>query len=204
MAILKKRPGSEGAAQLTESTAQSALYKWCASKNHELVVPNCGMAFGWESDLVSVTKAGIAHEFEIKVSRSDWLAELRATRDGKPGQNPKASRALMLAGAAEIAGQLSKGGKAKLSNDPTGFSYYTSEAPPNYWWLATAEDVAKPEEVPEYAGHVVIIPGTHIRYQFHIEKQAPKLHGRKISDRQWRSLARGACLRYWQIREEDG
>src|SRR5688500_4528407 len=65
----------------TERTIQNALYCHCAIKRHELIVPNSGL-FGWESDLISVTKAGFIYEFEIKITRSDFRADAKKTRTG--------------------------------------------------------------------------------------------------------------------------
>jgi|SRR3972149_2314134 len=60
--------------KISEHVIQSILMKWLMEeKHHEFVIPNSTSLFGtWESDLVSVTKSGLLHEFEIKISRSDF------------------------------------------------------------------------------------------------------------------------------------
>lgn len=82
---------------MTESDVQKVLYdRFCSKKNHPMVVPNCKALYPrGESDLISVTQAGLVHEFEIKRSKSDYLREFdsksrkhevlkeRVSRDGK-------------------------------------------------------------------------------------------------------------------------
>ena len=62
---------------MNESFIQNALYSWLENKKHILITPNVGLFGRYESDLVSVTAAGLINEFEIKVSRSDYMAEFR-------------------------------------------------------------------------------------------------------------------------------
>lgn len=58
---------------LTERTMQGILMRWLLrDRNHEFVLPGSTDFFGWEADVVSVTKAGLAHEFEIKISAADY------------------------------------------------------------------------------------------------------------------------------------
>lgn len=60
--------------QWSELHIQRILFAWLEQKGHELICPNTGV-FGWEADLVSVTSSMYAHEFEIKISRSDFKAD---------------------------------------------------------------------------------------------------------------------------------
>lgn len=45
--------------------------------NHRVVVNKCAWLFGHEADMVSVTSAGYGTEVEIKVSKSDFMADFR-------------------------------------------------------------------------------------------------------------------------------
>lgn len=47
--------------------------------DHRYIVPNVTL-FGWESDMVSVTKAGYIVEYEIKCSRADFGRDKRKYR----------------------------------------------------------------------------------------------------------------------------
>jgi hypothetical protein len=63
-------------AALTERRIQHAIYRWRRSSS-QIVMPNF-TPHGWaECDVWAVTKAGYTHEFEIKLTRSDFLADSR-------------------------------------------------------------------------------------------------------------------------------
>ncbi len=44
-------------------------------RNHTPVVANITTIFSWEIDLFSVNKAGMTYEFEVKISRNDFLKD---------------------------------------------------------------------------------------------------------------------------------
>ncbi len=57
----------------TEARMQAVLMQWLLhDKHHEMVITNSTVLFPWEADLASATRAGYSHEFEIKVSVSDF------------------------------------------------------------------------------------------------------------------------------------
>lgn len=59
--------------RVTERTVQAALMRYVMDeKHHQLAVPNSTAIFRWEADLVSATVAGLMHEFEIKLTPSDY------------------------------------------------------------------------------------------------------------------------------------
>lgn len=59
--------------KITEATIQSVLIGWVMEeKHHQCVLPNSNQFFRWECDLISVTVAGLAHEYEIKLNRADY------------------------------------------------------------------------------------------------------------------------------------
>jgi hypothetical protein len=62
---------------MTESKVQNQLYEqFIRPKRHVLAVPNCKPLYpSGESDVVSMTKAGLVHEFEIKLTHADFLRE---------------------------------------------------------------------------------------------------------------------------------
>lgn len=58
---------------MNEANMQTILMsRSLAEKKHELVLPNSRTIFHWEADLLSVTKAGFIHEYEIKLTLSDY------------------------------------------------------------------------------------------------------------------------------------
>mgnify|MGYP001800937776 CR=1 FL=1 len=44
-------------------------------KQHKACINNSREFVGWEADLLSLTRANLLHEFEVKVSRADFLAD---------------------------------------------------------------------------------------------------------------------------------
>lgn len=48
-------------------------------KRHVLVLPNSTDFFRWEADLVTVTRAGLTHEYEIKCSPADYRRDALKT-----------------------------------------------------------------------------------------------------------------------------
>lgn len=52
-----------------------AIGKRQVLRNHTPVIPNISTIYSWEIDLFSVNPAGYTYEFEVKISRSDFLAD---------------------------------------------------------------------------------------------------------------------------------
>lgn len=65
---------------MTEFDAQNHLYNQLRRRRHEPVVPNVKL-WRWECDLVSVTQAGYAVEYEIKRTRGDFRRDSNKRRD---------------------------------------------------------------------------------------------------------------------------
>ena len=60
----------------SEFSIQNLLFERLTEKQHQFIFPNVRIAF-WEADLISVTRAGYLHEYEIKISRSDYKADFK-------------------------------------------------------------------------------------------------------------------------------
>lgn len=180
---------------LTEAIVQDVVYAYCAAAKHEITVPNCGSVWGPEADIASVTKARLGHAFEIKVSRADWLAELRQIRGDE--QTAKQGRAQVLANAKQHADKTAAM-HARGSN-------CCGMVPPSYFWMVTAPGLIKSDELPEYAGLMEIEPfrfGSVKSHGYMVRevRPAPRLHSVKLLDKQVMAMARGVTLRYWQQR----
>lgn len=55
------------------SAIQQSVCKYIALKGHEAICENFG--YNWEMDVASLSKSGMLHEYEVKISRSDFLAD---------------------------------------------------------------------------------------------------------------------------------
>ena len=64
--------------KITEAHIQAVLMRYVITElNHKFVVPNTVDFFGWEADLVSVTRSFLTHEFEVKLNLSDFKADAK-------------------------------------------------------------------------------------------------------------------------------
>lgn len=70
--------GSDHGEDMNESWMQARLMNYVLdSNNHEVAVPNLTALYYWECDLISVTRSGMVHEYEIKISQSDYRADFK-------------------------------------------------------------------------------------------------------------------------------
>lgn len=176
---------------LTEASIQDLVYRWCMESRHEITVPNCGTAWGFDSDIASVTRGLIGHEFEIKISRADWLSELRQING--ESRTDKYRRAKRLRSADVIASAIADRGAGRRYVVVDGER--CRQPPPNYFWMVAPPGVVKSDELPVYAGLMEVVGD-----RLHVIKSAPRLHPMKLTDRQLMAMARGATLRYWRSR----
>jgi hypothetical protein len=82
---------------LDEQRIQIALFR-ALVKGNFAVVPNVSWSwFDWETDLVAITRARYVHEYEIKISHSDFKADFKKRkhyrfkdirREGKHARTP--------------------------------------------------------------------------------------------------------------------
>ena len=125
-------------------------------------LPNYAPAGWWECDVFEVTDAGYWHEFEVKVSRADFLADARKTKWG-PWVSQKDRRESV--SKHELLAQRAKTG-------PSRFTFVTPAG------LIPIEDV------PEWAG---LIEASRLKngYSLYLKtvRPAPRLHSEKFGDR---------------------
>lgn len=156
-------PGTEREAQALLIRRALRLYK------RQAAVPN-STVYGWEADLLVTTRRGLVEEYEIKMSRSDWQAELKEMRRQAVPYTRKAWRAAKLSGSGSLGDR------------------------PNYFWLAAPPDVIAPDDVPSWAGYVVLHDVMAI-HGAEVVKRAPRLHGDAMETRVRESIERGIALR---------
>lgn len=61
---------------MTEKDIQNHLFSWLEEKRQYLITPNVRLYGDNEADLVSVSKAGLVSEYEIKTSLADFRRDL--------------------------------------------------------------------------------------------------------------------------------
>jgi hypothetical protein len=158
----------------TEREAQDVVYIHCAIKNHELMVPNSCL-FVWEADLLSVTRSGFIHEFEIKISRADFKADAKKDRT-----------------------------KLLLDPVLTRYGRPRTVSRPNYFSYAVPKGLISPDEAPDYAGLIYLnefTEGHSLDYRIaEVIKEPKRIHSEKITDGQRRQLCRALIHRFWPMR----
>ncbi len=162
---------------LTERRIQVALYRQFSP---DLLVPNVAVS-GWEADLVRLTSSGLLHEFEIKVTRSDYRKDFA----GK--SVAKWVRRRALAERWERAPDLA----------PT----------PNRFWYVTPAGLLTVEELPDYAGLLEVVEDCRndrgeAWYAVRTVKAAPVIHKQKRPEIAARLLT-VLGHRYWMGRERE-
>lgn len=108
---------------------EQAIQKLLATKFNaqgSLCVPNCGV-FGWEADLVRISKHLIASEYEIKISTADFRAD---------------SKKWWKHGSLSNTGESSRRAKGMT---------------PAYFWYVAPVGVIPHAEVPKYAGLIELV-----------------------------------------------
>ena len=178
-------------ATLTEQKIQRVLGGFIASPKYRV---DGLFVFGWESDKLIWTKAGYIYEFEIKISRSDYLNDFRhkvekhlLLNSALPDEGTVAREAdlfdNLLKEKRKRYPQITSGG-AKLMMKSVG------ERMPNYFYYAVPEGLLDADEVPPYAGLVYITtykdgfedqPDKWL-HRIKIVRKAPQLHKTKYTD----------------------
>jgi hypothetical protein len=148
------------------------LRRWVHSQyKHHIIVPNVYL-YSWESDLISVTKKDIVHEYEIKVVHSDFV------NDAKKAQR-----------------------HAVLKTGSSTESRIAVHRRPNYFWYVMPENCVKIEEIPMHAGFIgITFYGTE-GMAFRVIKKAPQLHKEHITAEGIRRMLVSMCYKYWGIRK---
>ena len=116
----------------------------------------------WESDYLALTKSGYLYEGEVKISRSDFKADMKKKRKHQVLEGTYQPKEI----------DVWEKGKRKGKE-------LEKVLKPHYFFYAVPEGLIDVEEVPEYAGLVYL---TDVYPYWKWAKTAPKLHGDKFSD----------------------
>jgi len=150
---------------------QHAIYRWRHfDSKHAPLVPNFTPSKWFECDVYSVTKAGFSHEYEIKISRSDFKADFeKETRVNNPNWKRLGDKNNPLF-------------FYHKKHDMLNESVMRPVNCPNYFWFVTPEGLLREADIPEYAGWAEVYANHWGKPAIRIKKQAPRLHKQKVSD----------------------
>lgn len=146
---------------MNERQIQILLMQEYLNRNHKAAIPNSNMLLLDEADLITVTRSGLVHEFEIKISVSDYNREFKN----------KARKHNRLSGKALTWGR-----------------YYTQRSP-NYFWFVTHGFEIEPPHYAGWIS-VEKYSHFSNSQRLVWKKQAPRLHKDKWDDTQVANIAR--------------
>jgi hypothetical protein len=173
---------------MTEHDIQNSLYRYSSSKNHVSIVPNT-FAYSWESDMLSFTRSNFVHEYEIKISLSDFKADFRKAEKHEVlkigSRTPREY---------ELSWVENPAYASKVKYNPT--TKQILELRPNYFWYICPCDIIPLDEIPEYAGLMYLGLGNYPK----IIKDAPRLHSDKVPDKIKQHVVESFTFKYWKLR----
>lgn len=167
---------------MNEKSIQEAIFEELWDRGQRLIFPNAFLYHG-EADLLAITNANFAYEYEIKCSRADYKQDFKTKR-------PK-HEALK---------------ERKHGAEPTHWGRRYIDIP-NYFYFVCPEKMVSIEEIPEYAGLIYIKEEVVSRYYDWKEtnriewiKNAPRLHRDKFRETAKVRLEKSFFYKYWNLR----
>lgn len=184
---------------MTEREIQFRLYRWRAKQHHRYIVPNSEAFGGFDTDLCSVTNRGYAIDHEIKVSRADFRAEIRAATFvfdstlGVPFRKAFGSTNHTKYRKHEA---LKRAAKEADIQTRLGFGQRTTMA--NYFYFVCPAGLIKHGEVPAHCGLIWYLSESAKRtHCFTVIKEAPLLHKHVVTEDTKAKLSRSLEFRFW-------
>lgn len=165
--------------QIIDSLARDGFL----SQRYELMIPNVFIQPDSEADMFCVRKSGLCDEIEVKISRSDFLADAKKVvryRDREPAEQ----------------GLFSWDDKEAPWCKPKHQALADGDMCVNYFYFAVPQGLVEPDELPEFAGLLEIREGRNIRFA----KEAERLHRNKMPFEDRYQIARKSNYRYWDMR----
>ena len=140
--------------------------------------------YSWESDFIRVTRSGYIHEFEIKMTRSDFTADFRKTH----GWGNENKHELLAADR-----------PMRLQYDNT----YAPASVPATFTFVTVEGIVGPDQIPDHAGWMEFSPTYDSYVAVQHRKKAPRNSAsKKVTTQDIGGLMRSCMFRYWQQLKE--
>ncbi len=167
----------------TEREMITAIFKskkaLCTS--YDIGVPNCYTSHDNEADLFFIRGSGFCDEIEVKVSRSDLLAD-------------KNKRVCYRRLEADEWYWESDGVEFCPSTKPKYEALEDGDMMANYFWYAIKEGIGDITDIPKFCGLIVVKDNG----QINIIKSPDRLHRGKITPEQKYKIAKKCCYRYWK------
>lgn len=162
----------------TERSIQKRLQHRCIEKQHDPMSHN-SFLYSWESDFLSITRTGYVHEYEIKISKSDFKADFKKVEKHQVLQHGYyiRKRTICVRGTAS--------GKMRY---PIIEKQIICKRP-NYFWYVCPPNLILKEDIPAYAG---------LMYNTTPIVKAPLLHKTSVTDKELITVYKSLYHRYWK------
>jgi hypothetical protein len=175
---------------MTESDIIMALANYGDHiRRYELMLPNVFIQHDSEADLFCIRKSGLCDEFEVKTSRSDFLADKKKFIHYR-GPSKEEQINYMQTRWEDRAQQ--------PWYKPKHQALIDGNMCVNYFWYAVAEGVASVDDIPEFAGLITLAEGKRLR----IIKSPSRLHRYKMSIEDRYKIARKSTYRFWKLKNQ--
>lgn len=165
-------------------TARQIIRGLCFSRYRvSFVLPNYTPGKWWECDVFEVTKNGYFVEYEVKLTRSDFLADARKGTTGhKNDGDPNCNHLYVSDGRGWKCRDC--GGKNRKVVTETKHSLLaagSTRGPCRFWYVVPA-GLVKLDEIPTWAGLIEVGESSGIWIHERTIIRAPQLHRAKLDD----------------------
>lgn len=149
---------------------------------YELLVPNCYISkFGdIEADLYAIRHSGFADEFEVKLTRADFMADRKKLMRVRP-----MTREEYRLPPDQI--DMNAGCVTKEEAHRQGL------LPVNYFWYVVKKGVATVDDIPDYAGLIEVVDQRYLK----VIRSPVRLKSRKLDESERYKFALKLHYRYW-------
>lgn len=159
-------------------------------ERYQVMMPNCYCQSDNECDVFMVRKSMLSDEFEIKISRDDFVKDgkkiIQYREIDKEGDLFRGNEWEQWCSGGRIAGEE----PWKMNKFE---AYQQGYGVPNYFWYVLAEGIIKDEsEIPDYAGLIIVSKRGGIR----IVRNPKMLHKRKVDDKLYKKTLMKGYSRY--------
>ena len=158
---------------------QNRLYWHLMKKSHKFICPNKYLDDWFECDMLSITSSDYLHEYEIKISRSDFKADF-----GKEAKHTV----------------LESNIKKELLTEKKLLKLKC----PSFFWYVTPVGLLTEKDIPEYAGWIEVPESKYPHSGIKVMIVAPRLNTNKVDDTCKLKILESMSHRYWQLKLKQG
>lgn len=177
---------------MTVKDISTGLYWLLSRQSYQVQIPNYTPLRWWECDHYAVTKAGLAVEFEIKMSVADFRADAKKQRDGR----------VMKDGWDIVRDEH---GKMVFHNGEKKHEQLAAKCAdgPSRFYFVVPDGMIQAADVPEWAGLLWAHERPHQSHPtFLTVKDAPRLHREKVKPEVLENIRSTFYYRFWTLRNK--